>query len=137
MASRSAEADTLWGMLNKLRGKMNPSEYQNYILPFMFYDMASFSVGQLMKDELVNEEKILQADGTARPITYQEAWLKEENGVAVYRADLIDLQLSHFGYVIEPQYMAENIIRNCCIEGATRYFAEYFERKSKLTVIHI
>ena len=69
MASRHEESATLWGILNKLRGKMNPGEYQNYILPFMFYDFASFSIGKLMKEELANEEPINLGNGTTRPIT--------------------------------------------------------------------
>lgn len=124
MARKHEESNSLWSMLSKLRGKMNPGEYQNYILPFMFYDFASFSVGKLMREELANEEP----KENGEKITYIEAWeLKDEDGEYVYRDDLIELQLENFGYVIEPKYMSERVIVNCCQDSSPSYFVEYFE----------
>lgn len=127
MASRHEESATLWDILTKMRGKMSPIEYQNYILPFMFYDFASFSVGKLMKEELTNEEPVVLGNGTTRPITYAEAWeIKDSEGNYTYRDYLIEKQLDNFGFVIEPKYMTEKIIINCCQSTSTQYFVDYF-----------
>lgn len=128
MASKHTESATLWGMLNKLRGKMSPTEYQYYILPFMFYDFASMSVGKLMREELANEEPVQLIGGGTRALTYADAWeMKDEDGEYIYRGELKEVQLHTFGYTIQPKYMAEKIIMQCCLDTSTTYFKDYFE----------
>ena len=57
----------LWAIANDLRGNMDPSEFKNYILGFIFYRFLSNKV-----ENYVN--KLLKNDG----ISYEEAWEDEE-----------------------------------------------------------
>ena len=128
MAARHTESATLWSMLNKIRGKMSPTEYQYYILPFMFYDFASMSIGKLMREELANEEPVKLIGGGTRALTYADAWeMKDTDGEYTYRDDLKELQINTFGYAIQPKYMAEKIIMKCCLDTSTNYFIDYFK----------
>lgn len=127
-SNKHNESVTLWDVLTKMRGKMSPIEYQKYILPFLFYDFASFSVGRLMKEELKNEEPVVLVGGATRPITYAEAWeKKDEDGNFEYKDYLKERQLENFGFVIEPQYMSERVIEACCQTSSTQYFRDFFE----------
>ena len=56
----------LWAIANELRGNMDPSEFKNYILGFIFYRFLSNKV-----ENYVN--KLLKNDG----ISYEEAWEDE------------------------------------------------------------
>lgn len=126
MAHLETNATKLWDILCKLRGKMTTTEYKNYILPFMFYDFASFQIEDLMKKELANDI-IMTADGE-RPIKYIEAWNEtDRNGVYTYRKDLIDLQMEQFGFVIEPKYMCAEILTKACMDNSPEYFVPIFE----------
>lgn len=75
--------NSLWSLLNKIRGQMDTNEYKNYILPFLFYDVASFKVVDLMKDELKDEDnEIGEAARQGNGIrAYGNAWeAKNEDG---------------------------------------------------------
>lgn len=123
----SEASSAIWDMLNDLVGKMSPSEYQNYTMPFMFYSFASFSVGKLMRETLANEDPIDLGNGKTRPLTYADAWnMKDEDGEYTYRDYLIEKQLNKFGYVIEPQYMAERIILTSCPQYRYGVKTDYF-----------
>ncbi|MCI1901767.1 MAG: type I restriction-modification system subunit M [Bifidobacteriaceae bacterium] len=84
----------LWAMANDLRGKMDASEYRDYILGFIFYRYLSenqekYMVDQglldLDKDESVN-------DAYARQV--------EEDGIWDWREEIS----ANLGYSIDPQY---------------------------------
>ena len=97
---------------------MDTNEYKNYIMPFMFYTVAVKKVERLMKEELEN-------DG----ISYEEAWdAQDADGNYEYRDDLIDLQLSNFGFVIEPQYMDKAFVERAWGVNPKEFFADVFQK---------
>lgn len=94
-----AAVSNTWKALEKLRGQMPVTEYKNYLLPFMFYGDACLRVDKLMREEL-------EDDG----LSYEDAWNEVNgNGEFEYRNDLTELQLDHFGFVIEPRFMFNKI----------------------------
>ena len=85
----------LWAIANDLRGNMDPSEFKNYILGFIFYRFLSNKV-----ENYVN--KLLKNDG----ISYEEAWEDEE-----FQGELKDALIKDIGYLIEPEYLFSNFIK--------------------------
>lgn len=85
----------LWDMANDLRGQMEAYEFKNYILGLIFYRYLSEKT-----ETRVN--KLLEEDN----ITYEQAWQDKE-----YRDALIDELIQQIGYVIEPQYLFSNMIK--------------------------
>lgn len=85
----------LWAIANDLRGNMDPSEFKNYILGFVFYRFLSNKV-----ENYVN--KLLKNDG----ISYEEAWEDEE-----FQGELKDALIKDIGYLIEPEYLFSNFIK--------------------------
>ena len=78
----------LWGVADELRGQMDASEYQKYILSIIFYKYLSEKTERLVETLLKGE------------ISYIEAWKKDE-----YREPIADNLRDILGYVIEPQYL--------------------------------
>lgn len=78
----------LWAVADELRGQMDASEYQKYILSIIFYKYLSEKTERLV-------ETLLQGE-----ISYVEAWKKDE-----YRESIADNLRDILGYVIEPQYL--------------------------------
>lgn len=125
-----SNVSNLWSLLNKVRGQMDTNEYKNYIMPFLFYGVASFKVTDLMGEELKDEDGEIgeQARDGNYIRAYGNAWeLKDENGKYVYRDDIIEIQKEKFGFVINPHYCVELIYNKCCLPGSTTYFSEQFE----------
>ncbi len=85
----------LWGMANNLRGTMEAYEFKNYILGMIFYYYLS-------KREETYEENLLKDDG----LSFTEAWENEE-----YKDAVIEETLRDLGYVIEPQYLFNNMVK--------------------------
>ena len=85
----------LWAIANDLRGNMDPSEFKNYILGFIFYRFLSNKV-----ENYVN--KLLKNDG----VSYEEAWEDEE-----FQGELKDALIKDIGYLIEPEYLFSNFIK--------------------------
>lgn len=84
----------LWAMANDLRGKMDASEYRDYILGFIFYRYLS-----------ENQEKYLTEQAGIAPEageTVNDAYAKQvaEDGIDDWREDIS----STLGYVIDPEY---------------------------------
>lgn len=93
-----AVSKELWAILNSIRGRIDVSDFRQYVMPFMFYVAANQKVELLMKEELKGEEL------NGKQITYAEAWnITDEDGNYVYRNDLIDIQRETFGFVIRPE----------------------------------
>lgn len=112
-------SQSLWSILNKMRGKVDVNEYKNYILPFIFYSYAVFKVDQFMEEELKNDN-----------ITYKDAWDKvDDNGNLEYRDILITTQLDKFGFVIEPDYFIKPIYQRAWV--GVDYFGDVFEKAIK------
>ncbi|MED1745746.1 type I restriction-modification system subunit M [Brevibacillus borstelensis] len=85
----------LWDMANDLRGQMEAYEFKNYILGLIFYRYLSEKT-ETRVNKLLEEDKI----------TYEKAWQDEE-----YRNALIDELIQQIGYVIEPEYLFSNMIK--------------------------
>lgn len=95
---RQQQADLhkkLWNMANDLRGQMEASEFKNYILGLIFYRYLS------EKTE-TRVEKLLEED----KISYEEAWKDEE-----MRDALSEELIQQIGYVIQPEYLFSNLIK--------------------------
>jgi type I restriction enzyme M protein len=95
---RKQQADLhkkLWDMANDLRGQMEAYEFKNYILSLIFYRYLS----EKTEDRA---DKLLEEDN----VSYTEAWNDPEMKEA-----LIDELLQQIGYVIEPEYLFSNIIK--------------------------
>ncbi|AMC93649.1 type I restriction endonuclease subunit M [Erysipelothrix larvae] len=80
----------LWSMANKLRGTMDASEYKNYILPFMFYRYLSENQDNYLK------QNALEDYYSVTDVEELEDYLVEVS--------------KGIGYVIEPQYIWEQIV---------------------------
>lgn len=79
----SAEQETMiWKTLNDTRGKIEPSEYKNYIFGIMFYKFLSEKAERWVKDNAGNQ-------------TWAELWKQD----SVRAADFMKRSL---GYVIQP-----------------------------------
>lgn len=90
----------LWSMANNLRGKMDASEYRDYILGFIFYRYLSYhqeryleGVGVLTPnpDESVNDTYVRQA---------------KEEGLEDWREEIAQ----ELGYAIDPDYTWESLV---------------------------
>lgn len=88
----------LWAMANDLRGSMDASEFKNYILGIIFYRYLSENLSRIIEKEYLAEDNI----------TYSEAWKNE-----AYKNALIKelTENSDIGYLIEPEYLYENMIK--------------------------
>lgn len=84
----------LWAVANELRGQMDSSDYQKYILGVIFYKYLSDSTERVTSS-------LLENDG----ITYKEAWEKED-----YQKVLTTNLREILGYVIEPQYLYSSFL---------------------------
>jgi len=69
----------LWNIANELRGKMNPDEFKDYILGFIFYKYLSEKM-ESFADKLLEEDKILYSnlEDTEDDKEYLEA-IKEDS----------------------------------------------------------
>ncbi|KRM56321.1 hypothetical protein FC18_GL000004 [Lacticaseibacillus sharpeae JCM 1186 = DSM 20505] len=85
----------LWNAANVLRGKMDASEYKNYMLGLIFYRFLSGKI----------EDGVLEAtgeDGDAIKV-YQEYW-------ATQREEIKDALLDSLGFLIEPDDLFDSIV---------------------------
>ena len=84
----------LWAIADELRGNMDASEYQKYMLGILFYKYLS---------ELSYQKATEILDGEG--LTFEEAWAKPE-----YQAALKTALLQDEGYYIEPEHLYHNLI---------------------------
>lgn len=85
----------LWSMANDLRGQMEAYEFKNYILGLIFYRYLSEKVEG-------RATKLLEEDN----ISYEKAWKDNE-----YREALKEELVQQVGYVVEPEYLFSNMIK--------------------------
>lgn len=88
-------SNKLWEMANNLRGTMEAYEFKNYILGLIFYKFLSDKTVKFFTEQL-------KQDG----ITYAEAWDDEE-----YHEAVKEESLERLGYIIEPKYLFESMIK--------------------------
>lgn len=85
----------LWDMANDLRGQMEAYEFKNYILSLIFYRYLSEKT-EARAASLLQEDKL----------TYDKAWANKE-----LREALAEELIQQIGYVIEPEYLFSNLIK--------------------------
>ena len=90
----SGLASKLWNMANTLRGKMDASEYQNYILGFIFYRYLS----QKQNKWLASMNLLDKREGETTQQAYARSF--EEDGADLWRQAIA----RDLGYVIDPRY---------------------------------
>jgi type I restriction enzyme M protein len=89
----------LWGIANILRGKMNASQFQDYILGFIFYKYLS--------DKLVNEiNDLLKPDG----ITYADIDENTKEGKADLE-HLKEIAVEKLGFFLKPSELFESLAK--------------------------
>ena len=99
MAISSTHKAQIWNMLNELRGKIETSEYKNYVFGLMFYKFLSEKIETYVTD---NADAF---DG----MTYQEAYedaLAEDDVDGLFR----DIQEA-IGYYIQPSELWGSFIK--------------------------
>lgn len=93
----------LWNIANELRGKMDPDEFRDYILGFIFYKylsekMEDYADGLLKSDQVKYIELVDDRDKTAKVIEAVQA-----------------AAVDHLGYFLKPTEMFHYVAQN----GAT------------------
>jgi type I restriction enzyme M protein len=89
----------LWNIANILRGKMNASQFQDYILGFIFYKYLS--------DKLVNEiNELLKPDG----ITYTDITENTEQGQEDLE-HLKEIAVEKLGFFLKPSELFDSLAK--------------------------
>lgn len=101
---------TLWDIADTLRGAMNPDDFRDYMLSFLFLRYLSFNYEEAAKKELGKD----YPDNTPKDVmtklkvkTPLEIWYKENKGDV---ADFEKQMRRKVHYVIKPQHLWGNII---------------------------
>ncbi len=99
---------TLWGIADQLRGAMNPDDFRDYMLSFLFLRYLSDNYEAAAKKELGADYPETYSDifkklGVSTPL---EIWYQENaNDVAQFEKQM----RRKIHYVIEPQYLWSSI----------------------------
>lgn len=94
MAISTTMKSQIWNMLNELRGKIEPSEYKNYVFGLMFYKFLSDRQEQYVLDNAID------FDG----LDVFGAWDKYEDAV-------IDMLQQEIGYYIQPSELYSQFVK--------------------------
>jgi len=95
----------LWAVADLLRGQMDSSEYSKYMLGTIFYKYLS--------ESLENELLDIYSDKTS----YEELWETEE--------DLAESIIEDFGYLIKPEYLYRNVLKEIHKGGTGKWSVDY------------
>ena len=90
----------IWAMANKLRGNMSASEFQNYILGFMFYRYLSYH----QEAYLVKEDVIPLEPGQDMNAAYLQI---SADDLTDYLQDIAE----NLGYAIRPDYTWKSLLQ--------------------------
>lgn len=96
----------LWAMANDLRGKMDASEYRDYILGFIFYRYLSKRQERHLVDSGLLD--FTDSETSSNPQDVNNAYARQvaQDGIEDWRADLASDQ----GYAIDPEYTWTTIV---------------------------
>lgn len=96
----------LWAMANDLRGKMDASEYRDYILGFIFYRYLSKRQERNLADSGLLD--FTDSETSSNPQDVNNAYARQvsQDGIEDWRADLASDQ----GYAIDPEYTWTTIV---------------------------
>lgn len=84
----------LWASADTLRGQMNSSEFQNYVLGIIFYKYLSEQTERNVDNYLVNDD-----------ISFLDAWDNEE-----YAEAITTHLLGTIGFVIKPEHLYSSLL---------------------------
>lgn len=90
----------LWAIANELRGNMDPNEYKNYILGFIFYKYLSEKIEKFVNETLEFNK-----------VSFSNVWKNVES-----REKIKKNCLKKLGYFLKPDYLFQNIV-NKAING--------------------
>ena len=87
----------LWAIANELRGKMDASEFKNYMLGFIFYKFLSEKIDDFMNNELASDK-----------INFVEAFAddKHQEEQKALQAE----SLTILGYFLAPKYLFKTLV---------------------------
>ena len=94
MAISTTMQSQVWKMLNELRGKIEPSEYKNYVFGLMFYKFLSDREENYVKDNAVDFDDL----------SLQDAWESAED-------EVIELLQQEIGYYIQPSELYSEFVK--------------------------
>ena len=94
---------TLWGIADQLRGAMNPDDFRDYMLSFLFLRYLSDNYEAAVKKELGRDYPVPKGDDKRAPLTI---WY-EDNAQDV--ADFEKQMRLKVHYVVEPQHLWSSI----------------------------
>lgn len=95
--------NTLWGIANQLRGSMNPDDFRDYMLSFLFLRYLSGNYEAAAKKELGPDYPKLDDNDKSTPLSF---WYKANTGDI---ADFEKQMRRKVHYVIEPPYLWSSI----------------------------
>lgn len=93
---------SLWNAADVLRGKMDASEYKNYLLGLIFYRFLSIKSLQAFAESTDIQDRDIQ---TIKE--YYEKYLSAEDDTSKF---IYNSLLSKVGYYIKPEYLYSNLI---------------------------
>jgi type I restriction enzyme M protein len=108
----------LWNIANTLRGKMNPDEFRDYILGFIFYKYLSEKM-ELFADEILKQDKI----------HFKSLTQTDQNTLAIIEA-VREEALERLGYFLSPQELFSEVAKrgNSDIEGVSNFILEDLQK---------
>ncbi len=100
---RKELGNTLWGIADQLRGAMNPDDFRDYMLSFLFLRYLSDNYEQAAKKELGSDYPEAKAGSGFSPLV---AWYKaNKDDVSQFE----DQMRRKVHYVIKPKYLWSSI----------------------------
>jgi type I restriction enzyme M protein len=95
--------NTLWGIADQLRGAMNPDDFRDYMLSFLFLRYLSDNYEAAAKKELGSDYPKVEMNDKRIPLSL---WYKDNSG------DIVEFEQQmrrKVHYVIEPQHLWSSI----------------------------
>ena len=102
---------TLWKIADELRGSMNADDFRDYMLSFLFLKYLSDNYEAAAKKELGKDYPVLNGNGGKTPLS---VWYEQN------QADVVEFEKQmrrKIHYVIEPQYLWNNIVHLAKIQN--------------------
>jgi type I restriction enzyme M protein len=108
----------LWNIANTLRGKMNPDEFRDYILGFIFYKYLAEKM-ELFANEILKQDKI----------TFRELNIKDSSNEEIIEA-VKEEALEKLGYFLRPNELFSEVAKrgNSDVQGVSNFILEDLQK---------
>ena len=108
----------LWNIANTLRGKMNPDEFRDYILGFIFYKYLAEKM-EMFANEILKQDKI-----TFREINTND--VKNEDIIEAVKEEALE----KLGYFLRPNELFSEVAKrgNSDVEGVSNFILEDLQK---------